>query len=197
MALREPTPNEDWTDEELRLVVDDYFAMLGKELAGEPYVKSEHRRSLARRLPARTEGSIEFKHQNISAALEALGLDYIDGYKPRRNFQRALLPLLYDRTRTEHSSLRESLVTPYRAAMEPTTPIDPEAVLVSPPLREAATWPVARDEIERWTLRMADLVDWRERDARARALGLAGEEFVVRFEQMRLESAGQSALARR
>jgi len=40
-------------------------------------------------------------------------------------------------------------------------------------------------------------VDWRERDARARALGLAGEEFVVRFEQMRLESAGQSALARR
>jgi hypothetical protein len=34
---------------------------------------------------------VEFKHQNISAVLEELGLPWIPGYKPKRNYQRALL----------------------------------------------------------------------------------------------------------
>jgi hypothetical protein len=36
----------DWTDAENDLIVADYFAMLGADLAGRPYVKAEHRRRL-------------------------------------------------------------------------------------------------------------------------------------------------------
>jgi Domain of unknown function (DUF3883) len=42
---------------------------------------------LRTRLSART---VEFKHQNISAAMLELGLPYISGYKPMRNYQAAL-----------------------------------------------------------------------------------------------------------
>ena len=38
----------------------------------------------------RTASAIEYKHQNISAALIGLGLPYIDGYKPASNFQALL-----------------------------------------------------------------------------------------------------------
>lgn len=35
----------------------------------------------------RSKSSVELKHQNISAVLDALGLPYINGYKPRGNSQ--------------------------------------------------------------------------------------------------------------
>ena len=38
----------------------------------------------------RTDPSIEFKHSNISAVLVERGQPYIDGYKPRGNYQRML-----------------------------------------------------------------------------------------------------------
>ncbi len=34
---------QDWTDAENDLLVADYFAMLGEEIAGRPYVKRRHR----------------------------------------------------------------------------------------------------------------------------------------------------------
>lgn len=42
-------------------------------------------------LDNRSEGLIEFKHQNISAVLKGLGEDWISGYKPVFNFQMALV----------------------------------------------------------------------------------------------------------
>jgi hypothetical protein len=48
------------------------------------------RRRASRRLHARVS-AIEFKHQNISAAMLDLGLPYIRGYKPRSNYQAALI----------------------------------------------------------------------------------------------------------
>ena len=38
----------------------------------------------------RSDGSVEFKHQNVSSVLVELGLPYIDGYKPRGNYQSLL-----------------------------------------------------------------------------------------------------------
>ncbi|HRJ79949.1 MAG TPA: hypothetical protein PLF37_15730, partial [Planctomycetota bacterium] len=64
--------------------------MLEAELTGRPYSKTEHRKALLDHIK-RSEGSIEFKHQNISAALQDLGLPWIAGYKPRSNYQIALL----------------------------------------------------------------------------------------------------------
>src|SRR5690242_3319336 len=82
----------EWSRIEVEAAVRDYFDMLGKELRGEPYNKAEHNRQLQRLVPERTRGSIEKKHQNISAVLIELGYPYIDGYKPLSNFQRSLLP---------------------------------------------------------------------------------------------------------
>jgi hypothetical protein len=76
----------DWSREEVEATVADYFAMLVAELAGVPYNKAAHRRSLLKVLMHRTEQSVEFKHANISAVLIELGFPYISGYKPRSNY---------------------------------------------------------------------------------------------------------------
>lgn len=81
---------EDWSRIEDELIVADYFEMLHFELSGLPYSKTEHRKKLLS-LIKRSEGSIEFKHANISAALIKMGLPYINGYKPRSNYQKELL----------------------------------------------------------------------------------------------------------
>ena len=83
--------NRPWTDAENDLIVADYFAMLAEDTAGRPYNKAQHRRSLMPLLQSRTEGSIEFKHQNISAVLKGLGEDWVPGYKPAFNFQMTLV----------------------------------------------------------------------------------------------------------
>ena len=81
----------DWNAAEITATVDDYLAMLEAELAGQAYSKAAHRRALLPRLsPVRTASAVEFKHQNISAAMLELGLPYIRGYKPMRNYQAAL-----------------------------------------------------------------------------------------------------------
>ncbi|ANK06964.1 Hypothetical protein WLH_05703 (plasmid) [Escherichia coli O25b:H4] len=43
--------------------------------------------ALRQLLNGRSKSSVELKHQNISAVLDALGLPYINGYKPRGNSQ--------------------------------------------------------------------------------------------------------------
>lgn len=65
--------------------------MLREELLGRPYNKTDHRRLLQPRLLERSEGSVEFKHENISAVLAHLHYPYIDGYKPRANYQGLLM----------------------------------------------------------------------------------------------------------
>ena len=64
--------------------------MLSAELDNKKYSKSNHRRNLLPFLDNRSEGSIEFKHQNISAVLSNLGQPFIKGYLPRINYQRTL-----------------------------------------------------------------------------------------------------------
>lgn len=81
---------EVWSNIEVQLIIADYFAMLSNELAGKKYSKAEHRRNILPLLNNRTEGSIEFKHQNISAVLANLGQPFIKGYLPRYNYQKIL-----------------------------------------------------------------------------------------------------------
>ena len=78
-----------WSDSENDAIVQDYFDMLEHEQMGLPFSKAEHRRALME-TTGRSHGSIEFKHSNISAVMEILGLPHIVGYRPRENFQRAL-----------------------------------------------------------------------------------------------------------
>src|SRR5947208_11571811 len=61
--------------------------MLEAEVLCKSFKKSDHRKALSPKLQGRSDGSIEFKHQNVSGVLVELGLPYIEGYKPRSNYQ--------------------------------------------------------------------------------------------------------------
>lgn len=87
--------------------------MLKAELSGQTVNKAEHNRGLQERLNARSKGSIEFKHANISAALLALGdLPYIDGYKPRSNYQSLLEQVILERLTIEPDFLDRAAAGP-------------------------------------------------------------------------------------
>ena len=118
----------DWDATEITATVDDYLAMLEAELAGEPYSKTAHRRALLPRLNrVRTASAVEFKHQNISAAMLGLGLPYIRGYKPMRNRQAALAIEIQRRPEADPHLLRTlcegtSAGTPSGSPLQRTAP---------------------------------------------------------------------------
>ena len=79
-----------WHDDEVDLIVADYFAMLALEQANQSYVKSHHSSELMAKI-GRTHRSVEYKHMNISAVLSELGYPTIKGYKPKENYQKSIL----------------------------------------------------------------------------------------------------------
>jgi len=170
-----------WTDGELDLIVADYFAMMQADLAGQPYVKVQHNAAL-RGLIGRSRGSVEYKHQNISAVLLELGMVWLAGYKPAVNYQNSLIDAV-DRYLTGHRSLMEQPGPMYRA-------ITDTEVFVAPPLLKLASEQTPR---LRQLIRKFDPV---ERDRLNRALGRAGEEFVLDVEKTRLGRVGLHRLAR-
>src|SRR5262245_24237106 len=119
---------DDWSREEVEATVGDYFAMLRDELAGLRVNKAEHNEHLRRLLRNRSKGSVEFKHANISAVLTLYGYPYIEGYKPRFNFQ-ALLEQVVLEYLDVHGDFFEPLVT--GPVLNPTAAPDAQAVDVS------------------------------------------------------------------
>jgi hypothetical protein len=185
----------DWTDVEINLIVADYFAMLGQELAGQQFNKTAHRAALSPRLNGRSNGSIEFKHQNISGVLVDLGLPYITGYKPRGNYQRRLSEIV-DQYLISHPNLLTDFSN--SRVLDPVAPptigtIIPSHAFEDPPERIVAP-PLAA---EPWRSLRGRKIDFIERDAKNRRLGKLGEQFVVELEKRRLIGAGRDDLAAR
>ena len=120
--------NGPWTDEENDLIVADYFVMLADDIAGRPYNKAAHRRALLPLLNDRSEGSIEFKHQNISAVLKGLGEDWIPGYKPAFNFQMTLVDAV-----ARWLALNPAWLGRSPAARPPTGLADAVSIWIGPP----------------------------------------------------------------
>jgi len=184
---------DDWSREEVEATVGDYFAMLHDELAGLPINKAGHNERLRRLLRNRSKGSVEFKHANISAVLTLHGYPYIDGYKPRFNFQ-ALLEQAVLEYLDVHRDFFEPLIagpvlnptgSPRAEALEVNRVVEtpPEAMRIP-----QTVWsPSAR--ISRF--------DFVTRDAANRELGRRGEEFVLEFERKRLHDGGRRDLAQR
>src|SRR3546814_17676841 len=81
----------DWSREEVEACVAAYLRMLTLELNGQRYNKTEHANALMKLLNDRNRAAIEFKHANVSAVMVAFGYPYIDGYKPRGNYQAMLV----------------------------------------------------------------------------------------------------------
>src|SRR3984957_17792718 len=105
-----------WQDDGLDAIVADSFATLAAELSGRHYVKSRHSEALMAQI-GRTHRSVEFKHQNISAVLDELGLPWIPGYKPKRNYQNAIFDAI-DRYLSKHPGILQA-VTAMPAAPSP------------------------------------------------------------------------------
>jgi Protein NO VEIN, C-terminal len=182
-----------WGRAEVEAIVVDYFDMLRKDLAGEPYSKTAHRSALAARLDARSNGSIEFKHANISAVLIGLGLPYIDGYKPRGNYQQ-LLERAVAGYLEQHPDFFEGLVdSPVVNPKQSPKTVQPFSLLVQPPPDRLEPGP----RVWRPSGRVVK-VDFARRDAENRHLGRLGEEFVVELERRRLhDEAARPDLAKR
>ena len=175
-----------WSDDEVDLIVADYFEMLRSELAGTPYVKAHRNRAL-QTLTGPSHTSIEKKHQNISAVLVRLGLPWIIGYKPLANFQNALIDGIGRYLGRSPEPLSQSFPSPAQAVA------DPRTLWIGPP-----PVPSVEDKIRTPALsRLVSKYDPAERDARNRALGKEGERLVFEYERHRLTAAGREDLSRR
>ena len=172
---------EDWKAHELDAIVGDYFSMLADEIRGVPYNKAEHNRELQKQI-GRSRGSIEFKHCNITAVLEELGVSGISGYKPRDNYQGAILGAI--ERHLDLTGARDLTSVPS---------VRPDILqIVDAPAPSFRNTP-RRLDLEQ-IVRRFDPV---ERDHRNRELGLAGEKVVVDHERRWLAERGRGDLAER
>ena len=177
-----------WTDTENDLIVADYFAMLANDIARRPYNKAEHRRGLALLLHNRSNSSIEFKHQNISAVLKGLGENWITGYQPRFNIQMSLVDAV-----ARWLDLNPAWMN-IPSSSRPAMGLQEAAQLwIGPPPTQSNQPPP--QELEQM-LRIARKFDVAGRDERNRVLGRAGEELVLERERITLSGAGRRDLAR-
>jgi len=187
---------EDWSDIEINAAVADYFAMLTDDLAGLSYNKAAHNRALQERT-GRSRGSIEFKHQNISAVMLGLGQPWIPGYKPAANFQNALVDgvLRWLDARDDWLAPRTGVSAVREARGGGWSGPEVSALLELGPVPSQRNEPPPVDP--EFMAKIGLKYDVAERDARNRALGKAGEERVMAHERARLTQAGRADLARK
>jgi hypothetical protein len=169
--------------------------MLKDELQLRPYNKTWHRNALAVQLDNRTPGSIERKHQNISAVLIEIGHPWIAGYKPLGNYQALLAEVIEERVRDDRElaaivevSISAPATVPVVSAILSRQDIVPDSSAFRyPPLAETV---VTAGKIRTQT-------NYLEMEARNASLGNSGEIFVIEFERARLGSLGREDLANR
>lgn len=185
MAADKSRTDNPWSDDEIDAIVADYFTMLAAEQRGQFYKKSDHRLALMQKID-RSKGSIEFKHQNISAVLAQLGLPWIAGYKPMPHYQSAILGAI-ERYIDAHSARLKLLEEPVQYTINTT---DFTAVFVNSPEK---TLDLTSESKE--LRQLVHKFDPAARDQRNCVLGKAGEEFVLGVERQILVAAGRSDLA--
>ena len=184
-----------WSRTEVEATVADYFDMFVLELRGEAYNKTEHRRRLRERLDQRSDGSVEFKHRNITAALHDLDLPGIVGYKAATNYQDLLVEVVKEQvlgTPGLLALLREEV----EKEAPPTRTVDDIlSRLVDAPVRERNEHYRAVRERDEAPPAIPVVPNYLLREARNASLGAAGEEFVLNFERARLRAKGRNRLA--
>jgi hypothetical protein len=184
-------PGSNWNRVEVEAIVADYLEMFRKHIRGEEYNKTEHRKRLLPLLPGRTEGSIEYKHQNISAVLLDLDQPYLEGYKPHRNYQALLFDVVSDRLLGDRYLMAELQTYVDQEARVPTVD-DLLSRMVEPPPESDWVWPEYGAERRRPPRTPPNYL---LREARNASLGRAGELFTLNFERARLMSERKEGLA--
>jgi hypothetical protein len=184
----------DWSQEEVELIVADYFNMLDKELKGIPYNKAEHNRNLAQFLNSRSRSSIERKHQNISAILSDLGFIFINGYKPLSNYQWLLYKVVSSRVYSDLSLQELADKHTQKPAVLPEIE-DILKILMDPPVSDTVNPQGVMFEIG--DSAPQHRVNYFAREAQNRSLGLVGEKLVINYEKARLINERKEDLASR
>ena len=180
----------DWTIQEVRITIEFYFKMLSLELNGRKYNKSQFRRDLRPFLNDRTEGSIEFKHQNISAVLLKHCMPNITGYQPRWNFQSLLEEeVLKYISENPHLENDFDYFSAYHFENKHLPKISYEKWLVnSPKLKALKDFEVSyKSKISK--------VNYIEREQKNQSIGQFGEKIAIDYEVWRLKNIGNEELA--
>ncbi len=180
----------DWTREEVLLIIADYFNMLQLEIAQVPYNKTQHRKALLPLLNNRKNGSVEFKHQNISAVLLEMGLPFIRGYKPMHNYQQMLADEVAEFLSANQIQLEARFETfseksDVNAQLQ--RQVDFNSLLIDEPIISAA----AEDR----ELYRPIKTNYLEKEQNNRILGAKGENLVLEYEKWRLINNGKKSLA--
>jgi hypothetical protein len=182
----------DWSKREVRLAVESYFDMLCSELSGLPINKTASRKALLPKLSGRSNGSVEFKNCNISAALLEMGYPSISGYKPRWNYQRSLLREAID----DFIVANPDTLTVFKKSAETSPPsILPDNILSIVDASPPPMIPHYRSVSERPYTPRIQTANYLEMESRKRSIGLAGEELVLNYERQRLINSGKHKLA--
>lgn len=183
-----------WTESEIQATVATYFQMLRTQELGQGLNKRAHNRQLKELLSARSLGAIEFKHSNISAVLmEVYDAPQLRGYLPRFNYQGDLVRIV-GQALAEDRVLDEAALRNVESPAETPLLDDYDGFVVDPP---AAPGRRLLEPGKRWPNPVPVTRDYLQREARNRALGLAGEQLVMGFEAHRLHDLGARALAER
>lgn len=184
MAEELEPAGSNWSQREVDLAVAGYFEMWSSNLRGLPPNKMSYYRSFSEET-GRSVKSIERKCQNISAVLERLGLPWLQGLAPLRNYQK-------------------SLVLAVEAQLQSFWNIDDFVDEASKKLSDAIVlFPEQAPELESPLVtsnpdleRLARKFDPALRDLQNRRTGLRGEEIVFFSERARLSAAGRPDLAK-
>lgn len=181
----------DWTRKEVDHILEDYFQMLKLEIEGRPFNKAEHNRNL-QQLIDRSKGSIEFKHQNISAVLKSFGIPFIKGYLPATNFQKSVLIPAVSEYVQAHTDL-EKLFGEFVVQVPPiaTSKQDFKDALEIQPEVETASL-VSEPDLEKYRPTKKNYLQLEQENKK---LGDAGEAFAFEYEKWRLINAGKESWA--
>jgi hypothetical protein len=178
-----------WSNIEVELIVADYFRMLIDELAGKSINKTDHRRKIIPLLNNRSDGSIEFKHQNISAILIRFGQPYVAGYLPRFNYQKILeekvIEYLTNNSRIEtqfNQFIEKEIIAPNE--------VNFQNLIVEPPKLEKVL-----SEPYPFYQKSPIKINYIEKEQHNRNLGLYGERLVLEYEKWNLIRLGKERLA--
>jgi len=183
-----------WSNTEVQLIVADYFNMLSAELKGEDYSKAAHRRALMPLLQNRSEGSVEFKHQNISAILMELGQPYIVGYLPRSNYQQSLRNAIIqylDRNPNLNFQF-EDFAT--KEIVWPVSQIDFIKFVTDPPKGDPNRVNIASEPAFSYGKKPMK-INYLKKEQENQKLGYQGEEVVMEYEKYQLKKLGKTILA--
>lgn len=180
---------DSWSELEVELIVANYFEMLSKEISGISYSKTAFRNDILPLLKNRSSGSVEFKHQNISAVLINLGQPYIKGYLPRFNYQKILEEKVIEFLIQNKKIENVFKLFADKEIISPTIPLEFDRILVDAPASNIASEPIplyGKNPIK---------TNYLEREQRNNRLGLLGEQFVLEYEKWTLIQIGKEKLA--